>query len=439
MRNNSTREQAVEVVAHIEKLLQEGYLPFGMGMQGSSNITAHAQAAKDLNINRRTMIDLISPNGLYKRRFNLEPDWSLYRPRPEEAVVPLRVEVRDAAFWRTKATQTMAELHKSEHALGVVSGLINDAPPTPPAWIPPLRSTAGGKSVVGALLTDIHFGEVVSPDEILGLNEFNEDIATKRVRRFFDAAVEVGPRWASDTDNVGFLLTLGGDLISGDIHEELRATNSITSTEQVYGCVHLIAAGIKRLLEAYPRVHVVGVPGNHGRTTPKPTAKLYARLSYDRLICKLLQDAFSADARVTFQISTSRDAIVPIFGRLIFINHGDGMGTGGGQGFIGPLAPIVRGTKKVEAQQARANRRPDLILHGHYHTSANPGPVLSNGSVPGYTEYGNGLRAAIEPPQQWLFLLHERWFLRERAEIKLEETTPAALPRVRVPAIMSNG
>lgn len=435
-----TEEVARTGAEAIERRLQEGYPPHGL--PGSHTISAITQAAADLGVTRNTMRARHMQGGLAERLFGVAVDWSLYVPR--EVEVPAvsepeqRAEVRDAEFWRTRARSLQSELAKNEHLLGLLSGLMQDAPTEPPEWLPVERSSAARKSVVGCLLTDIHYGEVVAPDEVLGLNAFDTDIATKRVNRYFDAAAEIGPRWAEDTELVGALLVVGGDLISGDIHEELRQTNALTATEQVYECAHLIARGVKALLAAYDRVHVVAVPGNHGRTTPKPTAKLYARLSYDRLICRIVSDMFAGDARVTFQVSTSRDAIVPIFGRTVFINHGDGMGTGGGQGFIGPLAPIVRGTKKVEAQQARANRRPDLILHGHYHTSANPGPVLSNGSVPGYTEYGNGLRASIEPPQQWLFLLHERWFLRERAEIKLEDPEiPAEKARVRVPAIMA--
>lgn len=424
----------------IERRLAEGFPAFGT--PGSHVISAVSQAAIDLDIGRKSFRERHLPGGSAERLFGIKVDWSLYQPRPAEAPEltepEQRAEVRDAGFWKTRAKALAADLSKTEHLLGLISGLVDDAPKAAPEWLPPEKSDGSKRSVVGLLLTDIHYGEVVAPDEVLGLNAFDTDIATKRVRRFFEAATEVGPRWASDTDPVGALLVVGGDLISGDIHEELRQTNGLTATEQVYECAHLIAGGVKALLAAYDRVHVVGVPGNHGRTTMKPTAKLYARLSYDRLICRIVADMFAGDPRVTFQVSTSRDAIVPVFGRTVFVNHGDGMGTGGGQGFIGPLAPIVRGTKKVEAQQARANRRPDLILHGHYHTSANPGPVLSNGSVPGYTEYGNGLRASIEPPQQWLFLLHEKWFLRERAEIKLEDPSiPAERPRVRVPAIMA--
>lgn len=179
------------------------------------------------------------------------------------------------------------------------------------------------------------------------------------------------------------------------------------------------------------------MPGNHGRTTIKPTAKLYSALSYDTLVANMVADAFKGSKRVTFQISPSPDAVVPVLGRTMFSTHGDKMGTGGGQGFAGPILPIVRGTKKVEAQQARAQRRPDIICHGHYHHSANPGSVFSNGSIPGYGEYANGLRASLEPPQQWLFLVHETWGVRERCEIKLETPASFVQPARLIPDAMA--
>jgi len=298
-------------------------------------------------------------------------------------------------------------------------------------------SSKRNRSVLSMLFTDLHMGEVIDADEILGLNAYDEKIAQRRAQRFFEAAVEIGPRWAADTKVEGILLNLGGDLISGDIHEELRITNALTAHEQVRMTVAVLIAGIKLLLKAYKKVHVTSVPGNHARTTFKPTAKLYSRLSYDTLIAQMVQDAFLNEPRVTFQITVSNDAIIPVLGYTAFLTHGDKMGTGGGQGFAGPLLPIVRGTKKVEAQQARAHRRPDIIMHGHYHHSANPGPVFSNGAFPGYSEYGNGLRASLELPQQWLFLIHETWGVRERCEIKLETPSPPKRPGSSMPKEMA--
>lgn len=346
-----------------------------------------------------------------------------------------RREARDAEFWRRRAKALEKDLAQAEHIAEQLAGL-RDQPIYPPTWLMP-ESTPSSRAVLGLFLSDLHAGEVVDPDEILGLNAYNVDVFRKRIRRYFAAALEIGPRWASDCRLEGALVVLGGDLISGDIHLELQISNELTAHEQVALVVEEVEAGLHKCIEAFGRVHVVSVPGNHGRTTHKPTAKLYSRMSYDTLAASILRDRLEPRySNITFQIPRGRDAVVPVLGWNIFVNHGDGLGSGGGQGFIGPLAPIVRGSKKVENQQFRAKRPFDLLLHGHYHTSANPGPVLSNGSVPGYTEYGNGLRAALEPPQQWLFLIHERWGLRERAEIKLEDPVPPPLPRVRIPATM---
>jgi hypothetical protein len=124
---------------------------------------------------------------------------------------------------------------------------------------------------------------------------------------------------------------------------------------------------------------------------------------------------------VTWQIAEGIDVRTPIYGRTILTTHGDRMGTGGGQGFAGPELPILRGAHKVRAQAFSAGMGCDLILSGHYHTSTNLRGVLANGSVPGYSEYGNGLRAALEPPQQWVARFSMAWGLCDRLPVQLGE------------------
>lgn len=353
-------------------------------------------------------------------------------PSPTEQ----RREIRDAAFWRRRARETERELARAEHIAEQIGG-IRDVPVIIPDWLLKKHEGRRGRSVIGALVSDVHMGEVIDADEVLGLNSFNPDVARERLRRYFEAVCVIGQRWASDTDCQGVLLALAGDLVSGDIHEELRITNALTAHEQVAAVVECCTAGIRNLLETYGRVHVVGVPGNHGRTTVKPTAKLYSRLSYDTLAVSMVAERFKDDGRVTFQFGKARDQITPIFGRTVFTTHGDAIGTKGGMGFAGPILPIVRGSKKIEAQQAQAGRRPDLLQFGHYHTTANPGFILANGSVPGYGEFADSLRAAVEPPSQWAYLLHSRWWLRERTPIQLEEPKAPEKPVVRIPAEMA--
>lgn len=383
----------------------------------------HNVRADSVRKHRREMLSTLALNS----------EEAVGSPAPE----PSRVETRDASFWRSRAQILERDLADAEHMVEQLAGL-HGMNVSVPEW---LMAPEGpkGHSVVGCLVSDVHMGEVISADEVLGINAFDPAICEARLKRYFEAAVVVGDRWSSDTDCKGVLLTLAGDLISGDIHEELRITNALTSLEQVTAVVGVLEAGIHTLLDACPRVHVVGVPGNHGRTTMKPTAKLYARLSYDMMACGMLAKRFEGDTRVSWQFGESTDQITPVFGQTILTTHGDKIGTKGGMGFAGPDLPIVRGAKKIREQQAAVGWSHALVQFGHYHWSTNPanGRVLGNGSVPGYSEYASDLRAVVEPPQQWLYLLHSKWWLRERAPIQLEEPAAPVKPRVRVPAVMA--
>lgn len=389
------------------------------------------RAAKALGIPRSTFIGRL----LAAERTGLmgdpvpPPEVSRAAPAPP----PSPREIHDAAFWRRKASALERQIGELEHLAEQLSG-IRGVPYQVPAYAIASQGRGRAQSVIGVHWSDTHMGEKIAAEEIGGINAFDSDICRARLRRHIAAACQIGARWAEDTDCVGAYFALGGDLISGDIHEELRMTNDLTAHEQVQAMVDEAIAAIRHLKEAFGAVHVVAVPGNHGRNTPKPTAKLYARLSYDMMIAAMVQREFANDPRVTFQMGAAKDQVTPILGRNVLLTHGDKMGTGGGQGFAGPFLPIVRGAKKVLAQYASKGVRVDYLLHGHFHISGNPGNILSNGSVPGYSEYADDLRVVVEPPQQNIFLIHSRWGMRERMPVQLEEPTPPPKPRVRVPA-----
>jgi hypothetical protein len=348
----------------------------------------------------------------------------------------LRAEARDAKYWKRRADSAERHLADAEHMVKEISGVLNSSI-NPPEWILPAPSETKSRSVVAGMVSDTHVGEVVSPTELDNANGYDLDTYRRRYRRLIVGFIEIGARWIVDCSNVGFLYLRGGDTISGDIHEELRITNELTAHEQVATAVEEESAGIAKLAESFGRVHVASVPGNHARTTFKPTHKLYASTSYDTLISKMLAERFKNDQRVTFQTSESGDVVVPVLGWQLMLTHGDRIGSRGGQGFIGPVGTIVRGLKKVRDQQSGMGRPVDIICHGHFHTTANPGRDLSNGSVIGYNEFVHSMRATPESPQQWMFLIHERWGLRERVPVQLEDPKPIGRPRVRIPAVMS--
>lgn len=382
------------------------------------------KVAQDLDLNQST--------ALKARRELMEAGLEAIKTSMKLAEPETPLARHDASFWRAKAERAEKEiggLHALVRELGGLDGIrVRE-----PDWMREARRT--GPASPATLIvhnSDRHLGEVVRASEINHWNEYNVDICQRRVRRFITAACELGRRWTSDTTVDGVLYTMAGDEISGDIHDELRETNEITSLEQVKLAAELHVWCLNELVEEYGRVHVVAVPGNHGRTTRKPTAKKYGALSYDILIAKLVADKLVNDERFSFDIADGPDAVTLVYNRPILTSHGDKMGTGGGKGFAGPVLPIIRGAKQVQLQYGQAGFSPYLILMGHYHTSAAPPGILANGSVVGMSEFGFGIRGSYDVPRQWLGVMRSRWGLTERLDVQLEEPPAPEKPRIRL-------
>ena len=355
-------------------------------------------------------------------------------PPPPDLPEPTPAERHDAAFYKRQISALQREHDQAQaviRELGALDGLrFGEA-----EWLNPEPQAARSRAILIVHNSDRHMGEVVQPAEINGWNSYNPDVCRRRVQRFIEASIVIGQRALGDSVCDGVLYTMGGDEISGDIHDELRETNALTSLEQVDAAAELHVACIRRLLEVFPRVHVPAVPGNHGRTTKKPTAKQYGALSYDTMIARHVARALDGEERVSFDIAAGPDVVVTAYGRRILVTHGDKMGTGGGQGFAGPELPILRGSHKTRALYASAHQSIDMILLGHFHTSANVRGALANGSVVGMSEFGAAIRAPLDPPRQWMAVFREGWGLAERVDVQLEKPRGWAKPRIRAGAV----
>lgn len=376
-----------------------------------------SEAARRLGMSRSTFRDRLEAPGAVKKSVPPDPG-----------------EIRDAAFWRRKASEATKQAEEAHHVLREMAG-IYERRPTIPNWT--LPGNGGIGRAVGLIhLSDLHVGEVVRSEEVGGVNEYSPEIFKRRFRRMIAAATQIIPRWASDCDLKGVVVALNGDLVSGNIHAELRETNALTAHEQVALATDEIAEGLRQIADKFGAVLVTVTPGNHGRVTEKTHAKRMAALSYDTMIGNILAREFAADPRVTINLSAGADIVFPIFGWSVLQTHGDSMGTGGGQGFAGPELPIVRGGKRIKLSGFSTGERYDIMLTAHYHTSSNPGTMLANGSMVGYSEYAVRIRGVPEPPMQWLALIHEKWGLRERVPVVLEDPVAPLRPRIRVPAGM---
>lgn len=291
----------------------------------------------------------------------------------------------------------------------------------PPAWV--LSPPKKGDSLPGIpvlFASDFQWGEVIKANELDGINAFNARIASARYKRLIERTVDLCFGHMVNPKYPGIIYLRGGDMISGDIHQELRETNDLQSIPAAIDLIEHEAAGIRALAERFGRVWVISVPGNHGRTTIKPHAKGYVETNYDYLIACMLEREFKADQRVQFMTPMSGDARFKVYDWSFVLTHGDRIGSSGGQGFIGPAATITRGMKKLVDYYAGLRQHIDWCLVGHFHTAMELEYGFSNGSLPGYSEYAKTFRARPQSPTQWLLFVHPRNGVTARWKILLD-------------------
>lgn len=248
-----------------------------------------------------------------------------------------------------------------------------------------------------ALFSDLHIEETVEAHSVLGLNEYNIDIATERVKSYFSNLATCLERDKVKTLYFGAL----GDNISGFIHEHLQQENGLTPPEATLLCQSLIVSGLQYIRHTLPDLNIIfiGICGNHSRTTKKVQNSNGFKLSYEwimyqniKQICDMLK------LNISFLIPESELALIqtPDDKRYIFC-HGfqvQSKGTGTVAGIYPALQRLAMKWQKVFKQ--------DKIFLGHYHTNVSIPTATVNGSIIGYNAFAltNGM-GYEEPAQQY--------------------------------------
>lgn len=349
------------------------------------------------------------PHQTYRSRLQKAHQLGL-TPGPVEEMSEMAQEVQDLKdqirALNGELRTTRRENITSQAVRKVILGLA-DQSPSPPTWT--LRPDKMGDAGIPILkISDLHWGEVVDPAAVNGVNEYNTAIAHKRMRRLIEKTLSLCFNHMVGTNYPGIVVNLEGDLISGDIHNELRETNDLTTMQSFLDLYEVLIWALGTLADHFERVFVTCVPGNHGRLTVRPVFKGRNYSNWDWLMGCFLEKHFKADKRVNFHVPDGTDAHFSVAGHRIMSTHGDCLGTAGGDGIIGFIGPLVRGRLKTSKQADSLNMAYDTLSVGHYHTHLPLVPkVLANGSMIGFNEFAKDkLRAEAEPPSQTLYFVH---------------------------------
>ena len=261
-----------------------------------------------------------------------------------------------------------------------------------------------GPGVPTLFCSDLHWGEVVDPNQIGGVNAYDVATANDRMRRMIEVTIELLHKHIAFPKYPGIVFALGGDMVTGDIHEELTATNEAEIMPVVLDLWSALVWAIETLAGTFGRVFVPCVGGNHGRSTHKIRAKGRNFTSFDWLLYQFLAKRFEGDKRVTFYIPDGSDAYYSVLGHRYLLTHGDQFR--GGDGMIGALGPIIRGDHKKRSRNAQIDQEYDTMLLGHWHQLIQLQRLIVNGSLKGYDEYAYQNNFSYEPPRQALWITH---------------------------------
>jgi len=292
-------------------------------------------------------------------------------------------------------------------------GTIVPIDPLPLIYTPSFEK---GSSPVEAVvqITDGHMGAVQEADEVEGFNEFDPVICRSRqldyINRFCKHTDR--KRLSHDINTCHAIVT--GDLISGDIHQELQVTNAFPVTVQVVEAAKVLSEQLTILCQNFESVvvHFIGAD-NHGRLTKKPQAKQEGYNSLNYLVGVLAQAYVKKFPNLEFNIYPMHEKVVTCLNRNYLITHGHSI-----RAWMGiPWYSVER--KVGKEAQARMQLIMDQklkmsevgfnkFIFGHFHTPIDTIMYSCSGSVQGTDAYDHAA-GRYAPPSQSAWYIHPKY------------------------------
>lgn len=283
-----------------------------------------------------------------------------------------------------------------------------------PEWVVETPEKGGSTGTPTIFISDIHWSERVFPEQVQGTNQYDVEIARHRLRSVIDKSEYLLLERVNRPKYEGIVLQLGGDLISGNIHEEIRASNELFITEQIFSLFLELCACIDRLEQSFGKVFVPCVTGNHSRFDRKPRMKGAAQDNFEWLLYHFLQHQYARNKNVTFLIADGIDVQYKVHGHTYLLTHGD-RAFRGGTGITGPLLPWMRGSQKKQRVYEAIDKPFNTLCMGHWH-SLNfllSYGIIVNGSLKGYDEYAMSQAFEYQRPEQAIWITSKKgniWF-----------------------------
>jgi len=275
-----------------------------------------------------------------------------------------------------------------------------------------------------APLTDTHIGDNVESEEMMGLNEYNIDIFNKRLYGWANQVITLAELRRNSAEVGELIVPMLGDMISGDIHEELARTNNDHCMGQMIRGANLISQALMLIAPHFDKVRVPCVVGNHGRMTRKPPMK-NKYMDWDYMLYQWISVFCQNQKNIEFHIPKTFMTTIDVCNRNILLAHGDFI-SGGGSGTainrgVSNMRNVLSFRKglKEELNHIQDNSLEnvpdnyDSALLGHFHRideiDIGTGAVHICGCMKGGDEFAMQRVQAINKPRQLVLYYHPKY------------------------------
>lgn len=303
-----------------------------------------------------------------------------------------------------KVRELVEQLHQMESREEILVSFADHTPEPEP--IKPLERVSQREATAVMMASDWHVEELVESKTINGMNEYNPTVARVRAAEFFRGLLwMIRNARHGQSEEYGYkirnlVLWLGGDMISGYIHDELMESNELSPTEATLLAQDVISSGIDFLLE-HGDLEKIIIPcsyGNHGRTCTKRRHSTGAKNSYEWLMYHQLRLLYRDNPRVEFHVADGAHLYYEVYDWTLRFHHGDDVRYQGGVG--GLTIPLRKATDSWNI-----GRHADFTIIGHWHQFFDANFAVVNGSLIGYNAFALGIKARYEAPAQGFFLI----------------------------------
>ena len=320
--------------------------------------------------------------------------------------------------------KTRSELKRVQTKISIIQALANNLIVQPMKPLPQkIKTKQPGQKIEHLVLhlSDGHVDHMIEKESTGGIEEDNVDIATARAETLIEEVIN----WTNNLSNHKFVklwILAYGDHVNGEIHNAVEVSQWRNAFKSAEGCGKLHALMFRDLAAVFDDIHVIYLPGNHGRRSKR---KDYERPqnNWDYLVARIAKLSCASHPNVHFHIPNSFSLAVNINGHGFYLAHGDDIKAWNGIPFYG----IQRKTQRLTALSSVTKQDLKYFCLGHFHQASTlsnlSGEVLINGAWLATDPYIYEAHSGYTEPCQLLHGVHKKRGISWRIKIYMKGKT----------------